>query len=255
MRTIHRLSAAFQLLDSCQKEPVRGAVILVDGCRVPCVSRGDGVYLFSNLPPTAHTFVLAAPGYQTVRRTLPPVPAHIPEVVLMPHAPDSPNLSRLSCFRLRFLVGNAPLANCAVRAELLTPVGSLRLVEPANPGDRALTLAGGHGPGLVYQHCCVSTEPAADLLITGQDADSGRYDLLEPLEQPLQAGTLLHPLWDLETARDGVAILPAVGLFLQREEVEFAFRYGEREQRFRTAPPSPRIEATIVWTPEEETNG
>lgn len=255
MRTLHRLSAAFQLLDSCHKEPVRGAVILVDGHRVPCVSRGDGVYLFSDLPPTAHTFVIDAPGYQTVRRMLPPVPTHVPEVVLMPYASDSPNLSRISCFRLRFLLGKTPLANRAVRAELLTPVGSLRLVEPAKPGDRALTLAGGHGPGMVYQHCCISADPAVSLLITGRDADSGRYDLWEPLAQPLQAGTLLRPLWDLETDRDGAAILPAVGLFLQREEVEFVFRYGEREQRFRTAPPSPRKEATIVWTAGEETDG
>lgn len=248
MRTIRRLSAAFQLLDSYSKGPVQGASILVDGRRVPHVARRDGIYVFTDLPPTPHTYEISAPGYGSVRRTLPVVPEHEPEVVLMPYAPDSPSLGRIACFRLRFLAGGAPLANRTIRAALLTAVGGLRLVEQAKKGAASLALAGSYAPGMVYQRYCTQKDPAADLLLTGYEEGIGEYTLQTPLVKPLPSGTLLRPVWDLETDRDGTAILPAIGLFLQRDEVEFAFFQDGQEQRLRTPPPSPLRKETIVFT-------
>lgn len=249
MRTIHHLTAAFQLLDSYSKGPVTGATILVDGQRVPYVARGDGTYVFSNLLPTPHTYEISAPGCRSVCRTLPPAPKHVPEVVLMPYAPDSAALTRISYFRIRFLKNGAPLPDrTPVQATLLTPVGGLRLVEKAEKGSWTVALAGNYAAGMLYQYYCTQKNPAVQLMITGYDRAYGTYTLQEPLEDTLLPGTLLCPVWELETDRDGVDILPAPGVFFQREEVEFMFRQGGQEQCLVTPLPHPSMKATIIFT-------
>ena len=85
------------------------------------------------------------------------------------------------------------------------------------------------------------------MLITGYDQAAGQFTLQEPLAAPLGAGTLLRPVWNLETDRDGAAILPAIGLFLQREEVELSFSWDGREQTLVTAPPSPSLRAAVEF--------
>lgn len=249
MRTIRRISAAFRLLDSYSKGPVLGAAILVDGRRMPYVAKGDGTYVFSDLPPMPHAYEISAPGYRTVRRSLPAVPPYFPEVVLMPYAPGTPALERISCFRLRFLRGERPLAEKKIRATLMTAVGALRLVEPGEKGGRALALAGGYAQGLLYQHYCARERPASDLFITDYDQGTGQFLLQSPLETPLKKGGLLRPVWELETDWDGAAVLPAIGLFLQREEVELSFTLEGQEQRLLTAPPSPSLRAVVEFEP------
>lgn len=247
MRTISRISAVFQVLDSYSKGAVTGASILVDGGRARYVAKGDGTYVFSDLPPVPHTYEISVPGYCTVRTTLPVVPLHFPEVVLLQHAPGTPLLGRINAFRLRFLQGERPLAGVQVRATLQTPVGSLRLVSAARAGERTLSLAGNYALGMLYQKCCPADAPGQTLLLTGYDRAGGWYELQDPLSQALDEGALLRPVWDLTTDRDGVAILPAIGLFLQREEVEFTFAYGGQEQRLVTAPPAPGSSATVTF--------
>ena len=247
MRTIRRLSAAFQLLDGYSKGPVTGASVLVDGGRVKYAAKGDGTYVFSDLPPVPHTYEFSAPGFCPACRTLPVVPAHIPEVVLMQYQPGTPALGRIAHFRLRFRSGGAPLSGAAVRATLTTPVGALRLVERAEQGSRAVTLAGNYSPVLAYQRCCPRQEGAEDLVIAGYDREAGQVILQEPLAAPLGEGTLLQPVWELETDRDGTAILPAIGLFLQREEVELSFTWEGHRSGLTTAPPSPAVSAVIEF--------
>ena len=247
MRTISRISAAFQVLDSYSKGAVTGAAILVDGGRARYVAKGDGTYVFADLPPVSHTYEISAPGYCTVRMTLPVVPPHLPEVVLLQYAPGTPLLGRISSFRLRFLLGERPLADATVRAVLQTPVGNLRLVSAARAGERTLSLAGNYALGMLYQKCCPADAAEETLLLTGYDKAGGWYELQDPLALDLAEGTLLRPVWDLTTDRDGVAILPAIGLFLQREEVEFSFAYGGQEQRLVTAPPVSGSSATVTF--------
>lgn len=234
MRTISRISAAFQLLDSYSKRPVAGATILVDGGRVRYVAKGDGTYVFADLPPIPHTYEISAASYCTTRVTLPVVPPHLPEVVLLQHAPGAPNLGQIACFRLRFLEEGRPLGNTLVRTTLLTPVGGLRLVEEARQGDSTLALAGNYALGMLYQKYRPQNAPGEMLLLTGYDQAAGRYELQDPLTVPLEQGTLLRPVWELQTDRDGAAILPAIGLFLRREEAEFAFTYDGIERRLVT---------------------
>lgn len=247
MRTISRISAALRLLDSCSKGAVTGASILVDGGRVRYAAKGDGTCVFTDLPPTPHTYEISAPGYCPVRLDLPVVPPHLPEVVLMQHAPGTPALSRISCFRLRFLEGERPLGNARVRAALRTPVGGLRLVEEARRGEDTLALAGAYALGMLYQRYRVPYASEETVLITGYDRSAGRYELQDPLETPLERGALLAPVWDLVTDRDGAAVLPAIGLFLQREEAELAFAWNGKEQRVSTPPPSPQCSFTVVF--------
>ena len=247
MRTISRISAAFQVLDSYSKGAVTGASILVDGGRARYVAKGDGTYVFSDLPPVPHTYEISAPGYCTARMALPVVPLHFPEVVLLQYAPGTPLLGRINSFRLRFLWGERPLAGAQVRATLRTPVGSLRLVTAARAGERTLSLAGNYALGMLYQKCCPADEPGETLLLTGYDKAGGWYELQNPLASDLDEGTLLRPVWDLTTDRDGVAILPAIGLFLQREEVTFSFTQNGREQWLVTAPPSPSRSVTVTF--------
>ncbi len=247
MRTISRISAALRLLDPYSKGAVTGASILVDGGRARYAAKGDGTYVFSNLPAAAHEYVITAPGYRPVRRRLPAAPAHLPEVVLMQYEPGAPALGRISYFHLRFLEQGAPINNAAVRVTLTTPVGALRVVERAERGSWSLALAGNYTPVMLYQHCCTRQEPEADLLLTDYDRVSGHFLLQEPLAEALGEGTLLRPVWELETDRDGTAILPAIGLFLQREEVELAFSWDGREQTLVTAPPSPSLRAAVEF--------
>ena len=246
MRTISRISAAFRLIDSYGKGAVTGASILVDGGRVPYVAKGDGTYVFSNLPATPHTYTITATGYRPVRRRLPVVPDHLPEVVLMQYEPGAPALGRISYFHLRFLEQGAPLGNAAIRVTLTTPVGALRVVEGDEKGAWRVSLAGGYAAGMLYQYCS-SRQEGTEVLITGYDQAAGQFTLQEPLAAPLGTGTLLRPVWNLETDRDGAAILPAIGLFLQREEVELSFSWDGREQTLVTAPPSPSLRATVEF--------
>ena len=246
MRTISRISAAFQLIDSYGKGAVTGASILVDGSRVRYVAKGDGTYVFSDLPPTAHRYEISAPGFCPVCRELPAAPEHLPEVVVLQYQPGAPALSRLAHFRLRFLDGGAPISRGTVRVTQMTPVGALRLVEKAGKGSWSLALAGNYTPAMAFQ----SYQPqggGGDLLVTGCDRGSGQLLLQEPLAEALGEGTLLRPVWELETDRDGTAILTAIGLFLQREEVALSFSWDGREQTLVTAPPSPSLRATVEF--------
>ena len=90
MRTIARLSAAFQLVDGYSKEGVKGASFLVDGAPVPFVAKPDGTYVFSNLPILPHIYQMIVPGYLPVQRTLPARPEFFPEVVILQHSPEGP---------------------------------------------------------------------------------------------------------------------------------------------------------------------
>ena len=247
MRTISRISAAFQVLDSYSKGPVLGASVLVDGRRTRYVAKGDGTYVFADLPSQPHIYEISAPGYCTMRITLPASPLHFPEVVLLQHAPGSALLGKIAYFRLRFLEGERPLGDACIRATLRTNVGSLRLVASAGAGERTLSLAGGYALGMLYQKCCPQSAPEETMLLTGYDKVAGQYELQDPLAADLSQGTLLRPVWDLITDRDGVAILPAIGLFLQREEVEFSFNWNGKEQRLVTAPPSPSVSVAITF--------
>ena len=110
-----------------------------------------------------------------------------------------------------------------------------------------MTLAGNYSPVLAYQCCCPRQEGAADLVIAGYDREAGQVILQEPLAAPLGEGTLLQPVWELETDRDGTAILPAIGLFLQREEVELSFTWEGHRSGLTTAPPSPAVSAVIEF--------
>ncbi len=247
MRTICQISAVFQLMDSGTKEPATGAAILVDGRRVRHIAKRDGTYVFSNLPATPHTYEIAAPGYCKEQIRLPAMPVRFPEVVLLRHAPGDARLRRMSHFRLRLLEEGAPVANVPFRVVLLTPVGGLRVVEAAEAGQDTLALAGSVSSGMLYQQYAFSESGGGTLLITGFDRNSGRYELADPLAAPLRSGAMLRPVWDLTTDRDGVAILPAIGLFLQREQAEFSFVQGGREQRLVTAPPSPCLDLNICF--------
>ena len=247
MRTISRISAACQVLDSYSKGPVLGASVLVDGRRVRYVAKGDGTYVFTDLPLVPHVYEISAHGYCTVRITLPAAPIHFPEVVLLQHAPGGAFLGKIAYFRLRFSEGERPLGDACVRAVLRTNVGSLRLVAPAGAGERTLSLAGGYALGMLYQKCCPQSAPEETVLLTGYDKAAGQYELQDPLTADLPQGTLLRPVWDLITDRDGVAILPAIGLFLQREEVEFTFSWKGKEQQLMTAPPSPSLSAAVTF--------
>ena len=246
MRTIRRISAAFQLLDSYSKGPVPGAVILVDGGRARYVAKGDGTYVFSDLPPVPHTYEISVSGYCGERLTLPVVPPHFPEVVLLQHAPGTPQLGRIPHYSLRFLEGERPLRDARIRVTLETNVGALRLVERAGAGESTLALAGNYAVGMLYQKYWFQGAEGP-ILITGCDQDTGRYELQEPLAADLEQGTLLRPVWDLRTDRDGTAVLPAIGLFLQREEAEFSFACGGREQRLTMALPAPSLRRTVVF--------
>ena len=84
-------------------------------------------------------------------------------------------------------------------------------------------------------------------MIAGYDREAGQVILQEPLAAPLGEGTLLQPVWELETDRDGTAILPAIGLFLQREEVELSFTWEGHRSGLTTAPPSPAVSAVIEF--------
>ena len=100
---------------------------------------------------------------------------------------------------------------------------------------------------MLFQPCCTQEAPGSELLLTGYDQTDKQYTLQEPLDAPLTRGTLLLPVWDLETDGDGVAILPAIGLFLQREKVEFSFVANQQELRLVTAPPSPCCNLTVTF--------
>lgn len=75
------------------------------------------------------------------------------------------------------------------------------------------------------------------MLLTGYDRGSGCYELREPLGKALAAGTALHPRWTLDTDREGTAVLPGVGLLMEREELEFSFETEGAQTKKLTLPP------------------
>lgn len=238
MRTISRISAAFLPLDGRSKLPVADAAILVDGERLGGTRKGDGHYVFTNLPPREHVYEISAPGYRTVRRSLPAKPELLPEIVLMQYAADYPRLSGITHFRLCCTQQGKPLQDAAVRVELRTAPGSLRAVENAAKGERALTLGGGYLPGMLCQPYRVDGQKE-DILFTGYDRAAQAYVLREALPAAIKKGALLHPVWELETDRSGTAILPFVGLFMQAEELEFMFQWSGKNVKLATAAPNP----------------
>ena len=245
MRTISRISAAFMLLDSYSKGPVLGASILVDGARVKYVSKGDGTYVFSNLPLTPHRYEISAQGYCNRAVDMPVTAPHLPEVLLMQHAPGTAALGRFPHYRMRFLHEKAPLAQKTVRVALLTQVGGLRVVKKASKGEFYLSLAQSYSASMLYQTYVTDKLPGETVMITGYERATGQYELLDPIAAPLGQGALLRPVWDLVTDRDGVAVLPARGLFLQQDELEFLCTCGEWEKRLVTQPPSPSADLTV----------
>lgn len=235
MRTLNRISAAFLLLDGRDKSPVLGASVLVDGARCKLVSKTDGHYVFTNLPPKGHVYEISAPNYHPVRRSL-GVDPELPEIVLMQYAPDSPRLSSIPHYRLRFCRGGRPLGGQSVTVTLKTPVGALRLVEPSPKGEWHLTLGGGYASAVLYQ--LFDAGEAGELMPTGFDRAVGTYELRRPLDDALREGTLLRPRWRLETDRNGVAVLPFIGFYMQREELEFSFALPGAEVILKAPPPS-----------------
>lgn len=235
MRTIIQLSAAFLVLDGRTKRPVREASILVDGGRRRCIRRGDGHVVFTGLPETAHTFEITAPGFCPVRRTVQPGAGAVPEVVVLQYAPDSLQLRSFNHYRFRFTKKGVPLADSRVEVTLLTGCGSLRVVESAQKGGQALALSGGDNPMLLYQE--YEAGAAGTVALTGYDRGGGCYELREPLGKALAAGASLCPRWTLDTDREGTAVLPGIGLFMQREELEFSFRTEGTQGKKLTLPP------------------
>ncbi len=235
MRTISRVSAAFLVLNGRDKSPIREASILVDGVRGRCIRKGDGYYVFADLSEAEHSFEISAPGFRTVRRAVLPGAGPAAEVVSMQYAPDSPRLGSISHYRFRFQKGGAPLGDSRVRVTLLTGCGALRVVDSASKGQRQLALSGGYAPVLLYQD--YDAGAAGTVTLTGFDRSGGCYQLGEPLKKALAAGAVLCPRWTLETDREGVAVLPGVGLFMQREELEFSFEAAGSPAEKLTLPP------------------
>jgi len=246
MRTVTRVSAAFLVLDGRDKSPIREASILVDGARGRCLRKGDGYYVFTDLSEAEHSFEISAPGLRTVRRIVPPGAGPGTEAVIMRYAPDSPRLRSISHYRFRFQKGGAPLGDSRVRATLLTGCGALRVVDGASKGQRQLALSGGYAPALLYQD--YDTGAAGTVALTGFDRSGGCYRLREPLSKALAAGAALCPRWTLETDREGVAVLPGAGLFIQREELEFSFQAeGLPPKKLTLSPPEGACPATIEF--------
>ncbi len=243
MRTISRVSAAFLLLDGRDKSPILGASILVDGVRRKMVAKGDGHYVFSNLEPTAHVYDISASGYHPARRTLGADPEALPEIIPMQYAPDSLKLRSIPHYRLQFCSGGRPLADTEICLELQTPVGALRLVEPARKGEYRLTLGGGYAAAFLYQPLKAGK---AEIMATGFDRAEGCYELQRALDADLPEGTLLRPFWRLSTDGRGTAILPLLGALMQRDELEFGFAWGGNTAALRAAVPDGACPFTVA---------
>ena len=69
------------------------------------------------------------------------------------------------------------------------------------------------------------------------DRAAGTYELRRPLGCALREGILLHPKWQLETDRNGVAVLPFIGFFMQRDELELLFAWQDKKVSVTAAPP------------------
>lgn len=235
MRTVIRISAAFLVLDGRDKSPIREASILVDGVRERCIQKGDGHFLFAGLPAVEHRFEINVPGFRTARRTVRPGEGPLPEVVVMQYAPDSLRLEGVSHYRFRFTKKGIPLGDSQVKVTLLTGCGALRVVDSAPKGGRELALSGGYAPMLLYQD--YEAGAAGTVAFTGYDRGGGCYELREPLGNSLAAGAALSPRWTLDTDREGTAVLPGAGLFMQREELEFSFETEGAQVKKLTLPP------------------
>lgn len=234
MRTVIQISAAFLVLDGRDKSPVREASILVDGARRRCVRKGDGHIVFTELPAVAHTFEITATGFRPARRIIRPGAGALPEVVVMQYAADSLRLAGINHYQFHFTRGGALLSDGQVRVTLRTGCGALRVVDSAQKGQQTLALNGGYAPMLLYQDYEAG---GTAMLLTGYDRDSGLYELREPLGKALAAGAALCPCWTLDTDREGTAVLPGVGLFMQREELEFSFETEGAQVKTLTLPP------------------
>lgn len=246
MRTVIQISAAFLVLDGCDKRPIREVSILVGGVRQHCIRKGDGHFVFIDLSETEQIFEIAAPGFRTARRTVRPGAGPLPEVVVMQYAPDSLRLAGVSHYRFRFTKGGVPLADSQVQVTLRTGCGALRVVESAQKGQQTLTLSGGYAPMILYQD--YEAGAAGTVTLIGYDPGSGYHELREPLGKALATGAVLSPCWTLETDREGMAILPSVGLFMQREELEFSFEAkGVQRQKLTLSLPAGACPAAVEF--------
>ena len=245
MRTIIQLSAAFLVLDSRDKSPIREASILVDGVKRRCIRKGDGHFIFVDLPEGEHRFEIASPGFCTVRRLVQPGTGPLVEVVPMQYAPDSLRLGRISHYRFRFQKGGVPLANGRVEITLLTGCGALRVVDGAKKGQQTLALSGGYAPVMLYQD--YDAGGAGTVTLTGYNRYDGCCELREPLKKALAAGAALCPRWTLETDREGAAVLPGIGLFMQREELEFSFEAQGAQKKLTLPPPAGACPVTVEF--------
>ena len=234
MRTVIQISAAFLVLDGRDKSPLREASVLVDGGRRRCFRKGDGHIVFTDLPAVEHTFEITASGFRPARRTFRSGAGALPEVVVMQYAADSLRLAGINHYRFRFTKEGTPLAEGQVQVTLLTGCGALRVVDGAKKGRQTLALSGGYAPMLLYQDYEAG---GTAMLLTGYDRGSGCYELREPLGKALAAGTALHPRWTLDTDREGTAVLPGVGLLMEREELEFSFETEGAQTKKLTLPP------------------
>lgn len=247
MRTIKRLSAAFLVLDGRDKSPVRQADVLVDGQRFPTVRKGDGYLALPDLTGGEHTFTISAPGYRTACRTFQHVRVTEAETVVLQHDPVSIRRRGWDHFHFRFLdKERLPLADRTVRVTLAAPCGALRVVKGTKKGQEDLFLGGGYAPVLLYQD--YDGGKAGTVRLTGFDHESGAYLLSEPLAAALSAGTALTPFWDLETDREGVAVLPRISLFMPWEELEFSFTAEEGGTQTQTlAPKVGCCDVTVIF--------
>ena len=234
MRSVKRVSAAFLLLDGRTGAPVTAVTALADGSGAGCVRKGDGHIVFVDLPPGPHTFELAAPGYRPVRRTIPARTGLLPEVVILQYDADSPGLSRVPHFRLRCTSGGIPVPERRIRVELTTDTGGLRVIEKAAAGDGSILLSS-FQPGLLYRPFSAPT--GEELLITGRDGAGERCLLRRPLEKELGPGAVLRPVWELETDRNGTAILPYVGALMPAGPLSFAVSLGDARAELYTQMP------------------
>ena len=198
-----------------------------------------------NLPEGEHRFEVAAPGYQTVRRTASFTGVGTAEAVVLQHDPESIRRKGIDHFRFRFLgKGEVPLAHRAVKVVLRTSCGSLRVVHSAKAGQSQLALSGGYVPAMLFQDC--DAGKAGTVTLTGFDRESKCFMLREPLGGALTAGGALRSFWTLETGRDAVAVLPRIGLFMPWEELEFSFETEGEKERKLTLPPVPGTHEVIV---------
>ncbi len=245
MRTLTRVSAAFLLLDVCDKQPLMGASILVDGERKPFISKGDGHYVFINLEPISHEYEISAPGFRPVKRNIPFPPGVLPFVLALHYDNGGEKIKSMPYFKFVLRAKGKLLKNTRFSLTMESSVPSLRVIENAEKGASFLKISSSFQRSMLYQEYICSKD-GRELMIMGYNWESGMYELQKPLEEAVQQGSLLKPRWNLETDEAGVVVLPVIGSFIQKEEIEFSARLDKKEQKIILGPSGPGCEMAKV---------